>query len=164
MNLSSFLFHFLSPKLLHLFGNVSLRLYIKSHFRGCQSGCTCEDCLLSFKLRQLNNGLVTFLGGFSPPNTCWERVIQCRKLCFVGFVSELRKVRGGTGILLLRVMILAQLPTVALHLFTTSPLKSCKCHVVYSTVQSIPAIFLWLFIFLDCKLREEGERHSRAEE
>lgn len=65
------------------------------------------------------------------------------KNSFAGFTSEMEKARALAGTELLQVMKLAQLPTVALHLFTTSPLKSCnvKCHVVYSTVQSIPAIF-----------------------
>lgn len=53
-------------------------------------------------------------------------------------------------------MKLAQLPTIALHLFTTSPLKSCnvKCHVVYSTVQYNQSLqFSYsFFIFLHCKL------------
>lgn len=44
---------------------------------------------------------------------------------------------------------LAQLPTVALHLFTTSPLKSCnvKCHVVYSTSTINPRRIAFFFSY-----------------
>lgn len=58
---------------------------------------------------------------------------------------------------------LAQLPTVALHLFTTSPLKSCnvKCHVVYSTSTINPLrFFSYSLFFRPWTMCEEGKAQS----